>query len=67
MTSTGSTAPAGAAKDLLQRRLGETVLITGASSGIGQELARQFAGDGADLASVWRDQLTERLHGRRRP
>jgi len=42
MTSTGSTAPAGAGEDLLRRRRGETVLITGASSGIGRELARQF-------------------------
>jgi hypothetical protein len=61
MTSTGSTAPAGAGGDLLRRRRGETVLITGASSGIGRELARQFAGDGADLVLISRseDRLRE--------
>ena len=56
MTSTGSTAPAGAGEDLLRRRRGETVLITGASSGIGRELARQFAGDGADLVLIARSE-----------
>ena len=61
MTSTGSTAPAGAGEDLLRRRGGETVLITGASSGIGRELARQFGGDGADLVLIARseDRLRE--------
>ena len=49
MTGTGSTAPAGAEGGLLRRHQGETVLITGASSGIGRELARLFADDGADL------------------
>ena len=56
MTSTGSTAPAGAGEDLLRRHRGETVLITGASSGIGRELARQFAGDGADLVLIARSE-----------
>ncbi len=56
MTSTGSTAPAGAGEDLLRRHQGETVLITGASSGIGRELARQFAGDGADLVLIARSE-----------
>lgn len=56
MTSTGSTASAGAGEDLLRRHQGETVLITGASSGIGRELARQFAGDGADLVLIARSE-----------
>ena len=61
MTGTGSTAPAGAGEDLLRQHRGETVLITGASSGIGRELARQFGGDGADLVLIARseDRLRE--------
>jgi short-subunit dehydrogenase len=55
MTATGGTAPAEAEGKLLRRR-GETVLITGASSGIGRELARLFAGDGADLVLIARSE-----------
>ena len=53
---TGSTAPAGTTKGLPLRRQGETVLITGASSGIGRELARLFASDGADLVLIARSE-----------
>ena len=61
MTGTGSTASAGAGEDLLRRHGGETVLITGASSGIGRQLARQFADDGAELVLIARseDRLRE--------
>ena len=55
MTGTQSAAPAGTTKDLRRRR-GETVLITGASSGIGLGLARLFAGDGADLVLIARSE-----------
>ena len=56
MTGTGRTEPAVAAAGDLPRRPGETVLITGASSGIGRELARLFAGDGAELVLVARSE-----------
>jgi uncharacterized protein len=55
VAGTGSTAPSGTTEDL-PRRQGETVLITGASSGIGRELARLFASDGADLVLIARSE-----------
>ena len=41
----------------------KTILITGASSGLGAEMARQFAAQGYDLALAAR--RTERLAERR--
>ncbi len=40
---------------MIRRFAGQVVLITGASSGIGAELARQFAADGARVALAARD------------
>jgi uncharacterized protein len=56
MTESGRMEPTVAAAGDQQRRPGETVLITGASSGIGRELARLFAGDGAELVLVARSE-----------
>jgi len=60
MTATGNTAPSETAAGDLRRRQAETVLITGASSGIGRELARLYARDGARLVLVARSQ--DKLH-----
>ena len=56
MTATGGPVPAEAEGTRPRPRRGETVLITGASSGIGRELARLFAGDGAGLVLVARSE-----------
>jgi len=56
VTGTEGTEPAVAGVRDLSRRLGETVLITGASSGIGRELARLFAADGAQLVLIARSE-----------
>ena len=57
MTGSGSRAASEpAAGDLPLRRWTETVLITGASSGIGQELAKLYAADGAGLVLIARSQ-----------
>jgi len=47
---------AAATENPMQRRRGETALITGASSGIGRELARLFASDGADIVLIARSE-----------
>jgi hypothetical protein len=57
MTGSGSKAAGEpAAGDLPPRSWAETVLITGASSGIGRELARLYAADGARLVLIARSQ-----------
>src|SRR5262249_10278677 len=60
MTGTGSTAPAGTTAGDPRRRHAETVRSTGASSGIGRELARLFASGGAGLVLVARSE--DKLH-----
>ena len=56
MTGEESKPAAGPATGDLPRRQAGTVLITGASSGIGRELARLYARDGAGLVLVARSQ-----------
>lgn len=56
MTATGKTAPAETGAGEVRRGLAETVLITGASSGIGRELSRLYAADGARLVLVARSE-----------
>src|SRR5260370_27092944 len=56
MTGSGPVPAGTAAHGRPQPRRAETVLITGASSGIGRELARLYASDGAALVLVARSE-----------
>ena len=49
------------------RLAGKRALVTGASSGIGREVANRFAREGAAVAVGGRDPERDAPHGRRDP